>query len=109
MFKRLIRHCGIGFFLLFIAIKGMAQNAPQTGLSKRTKECFDFSWQFHKGDIPMKRQGKAGQQGGLTDINVRIIYTKDTVLDYTDPKSATVFYPKDWNEVTVPHDWAVEA
>jgi beta-galactosidase len=43
----------------------------------------------------------------LTDVNVKVI-TKDTTLDYTDVKSATVFYPKDWQVVNVPHDWVVE-
>nr|WP_183580608.1 beta-galactosidase GalA [Mucilaginibacter sp. X5P1] len=108
MFKRLIRYCSICFFLVFCAIKGISQNVQQITLAKRTKACFDFNWQFHKGDIAMKRQVKAGQQGGLTDINVRTIYTKDTVIDYTDPKSATIFYPKDWKEIDLPHDWAVE-
>jgi len=75
---------------------------------KRTRENFDVSWQFHKGDIAMKVTVKAGGQGGLTDANVNVITTKDTAIDYTDVKSATVFYPKDWQLVNVPHDWVVE-
>lgn len=76
--------------------------------SKRSRENFDFNWQFHKGDIAMKRQVKAGAQGGITDVNVKLIAKQDTVINYNDTKSATVFYPKDWKEINLPHDWAVE-
>jgi beta-galactosidase len=64
----------------------------QYPFSKRVKECFV----------------KAGGQGGLTDINVKIIFAKDTVIDYTNVKSAAIFYPRDWKRVDLPHDWAVE-
>lgn len=74
----------------------------------RTKENFDFSWQFHKGDIAMKRQVKVGGQGGLTDTRVKVITAKDTTIDYSHTESANVFYPADWKEVDLPHDWAVE-
>ena len=87
---------------------GMSQQIQQTSLSKRTRDNFDFNWQFHKGNIAMKRSIKAGGQGGLTDANVKVITTKDTIIDYADVKSATVFYPKDWQLVDVPHDWVVE-
>ena len=76
--------------------------------SERTRENFDFNWQFHKGNIAMKLTVKAGGQGGLTDANVKVVNTKDTTIDYTDVKSATVFHPKDWQQVNVPHDWVVE-
>jgi beta-galactosidase len=56
----------------------------------------------------MKRSIKAGGQGGLTDANVKVVTTKDTTIDYTDFKSATVFCPKDWQLVNAPHDWVVE-
>ena len=56
----------------------------------------------------MKRSVKAGSQGGLTDANVKVVTTTDTTIDYSDVKSATVFYPKDWQLVNVPHDWVVE-
>src|SRR5438045_312383 len=76
--------------------------------SKRLKESFDESWQFHKGNIAMKRQIKAGGQGGLTDINVKQVSSPDTILNYSDERSATVLYPRDWKEVNIPHDWGVE-
>jgi len=88
-------------FLLSNFVVGKAQ-------VKRTKVKFDFNWQFHKGDIAMKKVIKAGGQGGLTDINVKILTTKDTVIDYTNVKSAAILYPADWKGVNLPHDWAVE-
>jgi len=107
LFKTLLFGGGLFLFTALFSINATAQDKSTTQ-SKRRKENFDFAWQFHKGDIAIKQQVKAGQQGGLTDINVRIISAKDTVLDYNDPKTASVFYPKDWTEVDVPHDWAVE-
>ncbi len=56
----------------------------------------------------MKRMLKAGGQGGLTDVNVNIISAKDTIIDYTDENSYKVFYPRDWSDVSVPHDWVIE-
>jgi len=77
-------------------------------LSIRTRENFDFSWFFHKGDIAIKRVIKAGGQAGLTDINVKNIAKEDTTIDYTNFESAKIFYPRDWKKVNLPHDWAVE-
>ena len=94
--------------LLLFAGTGISQDIQQTSLSKRARENFDFNWQFHKGDIAMKRSIKAGGQGGLTDANVKLVTTADTIIDYTDVKSATVFYPRDWQQVNIPHDWVVE-
>ena len=96
------------FFLVLCAIKGISQNAQQPGLSKRTKECFDFSWQFHKGDIAIKRAVKAAGYGGLTDINVKVETNKEAVIAYTDVDKAATFKPEDWKEVNLPHDWCVE-
>jgi beta-galactosidase len=90
------------FSPLFIIIEGKAQNNQ----TKRTRVNFDFSWQFHKGDIAMKRVVKAGGQGGLTDVNVQVI-TKDTIIDYSKTESAKIFYSSDWKGVNLPHDWAV--
>lgn len=84
-----------------------AQNIGQTTPPKRARENFDFSWQFHKGDIAMKLVVRVGQ-GGITDINVPVINKKDTVIDYTNVKSSTSFNPGDWKVVNLPHDWAVE-
>lgn len=95
-------------FFSLILVDGKAQDLQQRSPSKRTKENFDFNWQFHKGNIAMKRSIKAGGQSGLTDANVKLITTKDTTIDYTDVQSATVFHPKDWQLVNVPHDWVVE-
>jgi len=77
-------------------------------IAKRQKECFDFGWQFHKGDIAMKPVVQAGGQGGLTDVNVKVITAKDTLIDYTNVKSGGVFYPPDWKTLNLPHDWGVE-
>ncbi|SKC63553.1 beta-galactosidase GalA [Ohtaekwangia koreensis] len=102
----------IFFVLLLLAIlifpvTGLTQS--QQGIAfKRVKENFDQRWQFHKGDIAMKRVVQAGGQGGLTDTNVNVIPTKDTVIDYTNENSFKVFYPEDWKEINVPHDWVIE-
>src|SRR5450759_3258739 len=105
--RRLITLLSIAFFLLAFSEDVKTQENTKTTSGKRVKENFDFNWQFHKGNIAMKRSIKAGGQGGLTDANVKLI-TNDTTIDYTDVKSATVFYPKDWQLVNVPHDWVVE-
>jgi len=93
--------------LLIIPADGITQVELQTKQLKRIRENFDFNWQFHKGDIAMKKVVKVGGQGGITDINVEIV-TKDTIIDYTNPTSYKVLYPPDWKEVNLPHDWAVE-
>ncbi|MGZ3901867.1 MAG: sugar-binding domain-containing protein, partial [Bacteroidia bacterium] len=108
MFKGSMKYCRICFFLLLIAINGISQNAQQVSLSKRTKECFDFSWQFHKGDIAIKRAVKAAGYGGLTDINVKVETNKEAVIAYADVDKAATFKPGDWREVNLPHDWCVE-
>src|ERR1035437_8233063 len=107
MKQRLFLLWGITFLLLNIQFDGIAQNNQLTALSHRKKENFDFYWQFHKGDIAIKRVVRVGQ-GGITDINVPVISKKDTVIDYTDVKSSTAFFPPDWKEVNIPHDWCVE-
>jgi beta-galactosidase len=85
-----------------------AQSLSQNASDKRTRENFDFNWQFHKGDIAIKRVVQVGGQGGITDINVKIISKKDTTIDYTHPESSKVLKPADWKEVNLPHDWVVE-
>jgi beta-galactosidase len=96
-------------FFQFVFIHGMkAQSGIETNSGKRDKENFDLSWQFHLGDIAIKRQVKVGGQDGLTNTNVKFITTKDTIIDYTNTESAKIFYPADWKEVNLPHDWAVE-
>ena len=95
------------FLLMLFPIGGKAQVLQQTIPGKRAKDNFDLNWQFHKGDIAMKRVVRVGQ-GGITDINVPVITRKDTVIDYTDVRSSTSFNPGDWKEVNLPHDWCVE-
>jgi beta-galactosidase len=108
MFKRLVKYSSICFFLMLHAMTGMSQNTQQASVSKRTKDCFDFSWQFHKGDIAIKRAVKAAGYGGLTDINVKVETNKEAVIAYTDVDKASTFKPEDWREVNLPHDWCVE-
>ena len=71
--KRLLIFGGTAFIWLFFLNDGNAQNIRAAVSPERAKENFDFNWQFHKGDIAMKRVIQAGGQGGLTDINVKII------------------------------------
>jgi len=80
----------------------------QTVQSKRTRECFYFNWLFHKGDIAIKRAIKAGEYGGLTNINVKVVKGEEAVIAYSDTNKAAVFKPDDWQEVNLPHDWCVE-
>ena len=87
----------ISLLFNFVAAKAQA---------KRVKVNFDFDWQFHKGDIAIKQVVRVGQ-GGITDINVPIITKKDTVIDYTNVKSSTSFFPTDWQNVNLPHDWVI--
>ena len=44
-------------FILSFNVKAQSVMTP-----KRVKENFDFNWQFHKGDIAIKREVKAGKQ-----------------------------------------------
>ena len=61
------------FLFLFQLIEIKAQKLSQNAFNKRYRENFDFNWQFHKGDIAIKKAVKVGNQGGLTDINIKII------------------------------------
>jgi beta-galactosidase len=107
--KKLVTFWGISSLLLVLSINGRTQNQQPGDTGKRVKQNFDFNWQFHKGHIAMKRVVKAGGQGGLTDINVKIIPAgRDTVIDYKNVQSANIIYLKDWKEINLPHDWAVE-
>ena len=108
MLKIFFNSLGCLLWVASICFNVNAQSFQQKSISKRTKDNFDFSWQFHKGDIAMKKVVKVGGQGGLTDINVKIISKEDTTIDYTNTESAKIFYPRDWKEVNLPHDWAVE-
>src|SRR5476651_48104 len=92
---------------VLFSVNATAQNRSIT-TSTRTKENFDFSWQFHKGDIAIKRAVKAAGYGGLTDINVKVETNKEAIVAYTDVDKAATFKPEDWKEVNLPHDWCVE-
>ena len=106
--KTIFKVVGILLFVLSLYFNSNAQNLQQPNISKRSREKFDFNWQFHIGDIAIKHAVKVGGQGGLTDINVKIISVGDTTIDYSNVESAKIFFPRDWKEVNLPHDWAVE-
>jgi beta-galactosidase len=108
MKQRSFTFLGILFILSETLAGGISGDLSQSIKSNRSKECFDFDWQFHKGDIAIKLVVRVGQ-GGITDINVPVISAKDTVIDYTNVESAKVFNPPDWSEVNLPHDWVVES
>ena len=107
-FKRLKSFWCLLFFLLLILVDVKAEGLQQTVSSKRTRDNFDSSWLFHKGDIAIKRAVKAGGYGGLTDVNVKVETNKVAVIAYTDVDKAATFKPEDWTEVNLPHDWCVE-
>jgi len=98
----------ISVLFMIISSAGKAQNTPQSVQGKRVRNCIDFNWMFHKGDIAIKYNFKAGKYGGLTDSNVNIITDEATVIDYTDVKKPTSYQPADWQKVDLPHDWCVE-
>jgi beta-galactosidase len=108
MNQKFVRFGVLLLFQFLILFQGKTQVVQKPALSIRTRENFDFSWFFHKGDIAIKRVIKAGGQAGLTDINVKNIAKEDTTIDYTNFESAKIFYPRDWKKVNLPHDWAVE-
>lgn len=97
----------LSLLLVLFSITATAQNRSITS-SPRSRENFDFSWQFHKGDIAIKRAVKAAGYGGLTDVNVKVETNKEAVIAYTDVDKAATFKPEDWKEVNLPHDWCVE-
>jgi len=107
-FKRLKSFWCLSFFLFLILVDAKSEGLQQTATSRRTKDNFDSSWQFHKGDITIKRAVKAGGYGGLTNVNVKIETNKEAVIAYTDVDKASTFKPEDWKEVNLPHDWCVE-
>ncbi len=97
--KILKRAFGLVFVLLSLNTLCVAQ-------SGRSRENFDFNWMFHKGDIPISRAVKAGKYGGLTDINVKEVDLM--TIAYNDKDKAALFNRKDWEGVSLPHDWCVE-
>jgi len=106
--KRLLPIWSLLFFLLFNLADSQAGGLQQTTPSRRTKDNFDSSWLFHKGDIAIKRAVKACGYGGLTDVNVKVETNKEAIIAYTDVDKAVKFKPEDWKEVNIPHDWCVE-
>ena len=107
MKKRIVIFSEIVCLLLMFIFTAIAGNVQQPKQPTRNKENFDFNWQFHLGDIAIKKVVKVGGQSGITDINVEVI-TKDTVLDFLNPYSYRVLVANDWKTVDLPHDWAVE-
>ena len=108
MNQKFLRYGVLLLFLILILFQGKSQLIQKPVSYKRIRENFDFTWQFHKGDIAMKRVVKAGAQSGLTDVKVKVVSREDTIIDYTNVVSAEIFYPRDWKEINLPHDWAVE-
>src|ERR1035437_3190336 len=106
--KTFVTFLSFFFLLSLIFVEGKAQNSQQAITSKRARLNFDLNWQFHKGDIAIKRAVKACGYGGLTDINVKVETNKEAVIAYTDVDKAATFKPEDWKEVNLPHDWCVE-
>jgi len=107
-FKRLKSFWYLSFFLLLILVDVKAEGLQQTASSRRTRDNFDSSWLFHKGDIVIKRAVKASGYEDLTDLNVKVETNKEAVVAYTDVDKASTFKPEDWKEVNLPHDWCIE-
>ncbi len=79
-----------------------------TNPTVRERIKFDEGWQFHKGDIAIKRAVQAGRHGGLTDADVKIVESEATLIAYTDRNKVADYKPSDWQHVNLPHDWLVE-
>ncbi|GAA3943966.1 beta-galactosidase GalA [Chitinophaga oryziterrae] len=84
-----------------------AQHRLEGEQLKRSRINFDQGWQFHKGDIAIKRAVKAGKQGGLTDADVKVVTGEEAVIAYTDKNKVADYKPGDWENVNLPHDWLV--
>jgi len=84
-----------------------AQHRTEGTPVKRARINFDEDWQFHKGDIAIKRAVKAGKQGGLSDANVKVVTGEEAVIAYTDKNKVADYKPGDWMNVNLPHDWLV--
>lgn len=69
---------------------------------------FDDDWQFRLGDIAMKRSVKAGQQGGLSDIEKKQTILETDTIAYTDRNKMPKYKACDWKNIRIPHDWLVE-
>ena len=56
----------IGYIITLLIINFgyiKAQNEQKEVPTEGAKKCFDFNWQFHKGDIVMKRVIQVGWSG----------------------------------------------
>lgn len=80
----------------------------EAAYSQRIRENFDAHWNFHKGDIAMKRAVKAGKQGGITDAGIKVVTGEEVVIAYSDRNKVIDYKPDDWKCVNLPHDWLVE-
>jgi beta-galactosidase len=98
----------ISALFLILSSNTEAQNSQQSVPAKRTRECFDPDWMFHKGEIAIKYAFNTSKYGGLTDTKVKVVPDDTTVIDYTDVKKSNVLKPADWQKVDLPHDWLVE-
>lgn len=94
-------HIIVGWCVWVMPVSLMAQ-------SERSRECFDFDWMFHLGDLRIERAVKAGQYGGLTDIGVEFTRMEDADIAYSDKNKAERYDSTDWRKVDLPHDWCVE-
>ncbi|WP_188931734.1 beta-galactosidase GalA [Dyadobacter endophyticus] len=100
-----IRRRWIFFIVAMLLPVGFLHASIETG---RLRENFDLGWQFHKGDIAIKRAVKAGKQGGLTDANVKVVEGEEAVIAYTDKNKVADYKASDWRNVDLPHDWLIE-
>ncbi|MGA2406386.1 MAG: beta-galactosidase GalA [Bacteroidales bacterium] len=91
--------------LSLISFNGKTRDVQQISTSKRSKECFDLNWMFHKGDIALKYTFRTCQLGGLTNISVNVT-GNDSI--FTNVNRSRVFKPAEWKEVNLPYDWSVE-
>lgn len=73
----------------------------------RSKEHFDKDWFFHKGDISIPYAVKAGKTGGITDIGSQEL-GEWLEIAFVDQTTEDALVPKDWQRISIPHDWVVE-
>ena len=99
----IVKRVTILFFLILIYL-----SFEVAACRVRVRESFDEGWQFHKGDIVIKRAVKAGRHGGLADADVRMVEGEEIIIAYTDGNKVVDYKASDWTSVNLPHDWLVE-
>ncbi|MGN1097296.1 MAG: sugar-binding domain-containing protein, partial [Clostridia bacterium] len=72
----------------------------------RIHQKFNDDWKFRKGDTLIHYAIKAGETGGFTDCREKG-YGEWNEIAYSDKSERAEINEKEWQSVTLPHDWIV--